>query len=166
MNIIHAIGDQLTHLDIDNFSNDETDLHIFLDVFEIGKSCPKLESLSISLAFVDFLVPKYTPPSIFSSLSNLYLKSNKYKTPEVLPNILIFATNVVKVTVQFQVTRPFIEVEDHETLKDEDILDILKRNNFKDLKSIELTALEHPHSLGCKLPLTDLSLTMLLTHCR
>ena len=167
LEIVHNIGQQLTHLDIDNFSNDETDMHIYLDVYIIGKCCPNLETLSLSMAFVDYLPPKFTTSSssVFQSLTNLHLKSNKYKTPNVLPLILSQAINVVKLTVQFQVTRPFIEVEEAETLKDDDIIDIIKMNNFKQLKNIAFLALEHPHSIGCKLPLTDVTISLLLTHC-
>ena len=166
LSIISNIGHQLTNIDIDNFSNDESDLHIFLNVYQIGKQCRNLESLSISMAFVDFLLPKFGIQTIFQKLSHLHLKSNKYKTPEVLSNIIINATEVEKLTVQFQVSRPFIQVEEEETLKDEDILEIVRQNEFKKLKSVSFNALEHPHSIGCKLPLSDLSLTALLTHCR
>ena len=167
LSIINSVGHQLQELEIDNFSNDESDLHIYLDVFDIARLCPHLCSLSISMAFVDFQIPKCLSGSdqIFSQLSNLHLKSNKYKTAAVLTNILSFASNVEKLVVQSQVSRAFLSIEEQDTLKDEDMLDIIKENQLLKLKTISLTALEHPHALGCKLPLTDFTLDLLLTHC-
>ena len=122
LDILTNIGHQLLQINIDNFSNDETDIHIFLDVWKIARLCPSLQSLSIAMAFLDYQPPKCdTASGIFSSLSSLHLKSNKYRSRGVLPAILAAATQLSSLTLQFQVSRPALAVEDAETLSDDDL---------------------------------------------
>ena len=80
-------------MDIDNFSNDESDLEIYLDLNLIGQFCSKIQSLSVEMAFVDFKSDKTERSSIFQKLTDLHLKGNKYRdhNPElsVLQQIFI-----------------------------------------------------------------------------
>ena len=122
LDILTNIGHQLLQINIDNFSNDETDIHIYLDVWKIARLCPSLQSLSIAMAFLDYQPPKCdTASRIFSALSSLHLKSNKYRSRGVLPAILAAATQLSSLTLQFQVSRPALAVEDAETLSDDDL---------------------------------------------
>ena len=74
------------------------------------------------MAFLDYQPPKCdTASRIFSALSSLHLKSNKYRSRGVLPAILAAATQLSSLTLQFQVSRPALAVEEADTLSDDDL---------------------------------------------
>ena len=163
LEIIEAVGEQLTNIDIDNFSNDESDLQIYLDLNLIGKFCPKIHTLSVSMAFVDFK-PNLVFGSIFQNLTTLTLRGNKYRSQQVLTNLLFQVPRLVKLSVELKASRT-AEVES-EVLSDKVMVELLSNNALHSLEQIILNTLDHPHGIGCKINLTDLSLTYLLSHCQ
>ena len=102
--ISFRIGDQLTSLDVDNFSLDDESLNDWLDLEMLGKHCLHLDHLSLCSTKLDMQgstkldvdmsstteleMPaaqsrKALSSSRFSSLSHLFLKSNTFRSPKV-----------------------------------------------------------------------------------
>ena len=98
-------------MDIDNFSNDESDLEIYLDLNLIGQLCLEIQSLSVEMAFVDFKSDKTeSSSSIFQKLTELHLKGNKYRDVSVLPSLLADTPSLARLSIQVSVVH--LDVED------------------------------------------------------
>ena len=164
LQIIQAVGHQLRNIEIDNFSNDESDLQIYLDLYQIGIFCQNIQNLSVAMAFVDFTPNKKVSQAIFQHLTSLHLKSNKYGSKNVLSNLLHQAQNLVKLSVQLKAVRT-AEVE-FEVLSDRVMVELLSNNALQRLEEVSLNTMDHPHGIGCSLNLTEVTLTHLLSHCQ
>ena len=111
LDIIQSVGHQLSKLDIDNFSDDESDLEIYLDLNLLGQFCPEIKSLSVEMAFVDFKSDKTeSSSSIFQKLTELHLKGNKYRDVSVLPSLLADTPSLARLSIQVSVVH--LDVED------------------------------------------------------
>ena len=100
------MGRQLTNIDIDNFSNDESDLEIYLDLNQIGQFCPEIQNLSVEMAFVDFKPNRTECPGMFQSLTGLHLRGNKYRNISVLPSLLALTPNLARLSIQANWSAP------------------------------------------------------------
>ena len=150
-------------MDIDNFSNDESDLEIYLDLNLIGQFCSKIQSLSVEMAFVDFKSDKTERSSIFQKLTELHLKGNKYRDVSVLPSLLAGTPSLARLSIQVAAV---IGNSGPAVLSEEMLTDLLGRNALKGLEEITLAVVEAHHGgpqLG--LGLSSLTLTSLLSHC-
>ena len=161
--IIEGIGSQLKLIDLDNFSNEETP-STFVDVLKLAQCCPNLTDLSLTMAYLDFSL-KFDPekPTIMPRLEFLSLKGNKFKTTNVLYNLLLQTGNLVNLTI-------FHKLEDIqenrsqslEPLNDMKMSDIFRKNPLKKLKEFTVTSVEHHFG---RLFLTEESLMLLINSC-
>ena len=161
--IIEQIGGQLKLIDLDNFSNEETPSTV-VNVLQLAQCCPHLEDLSLTMAYLDFS-QQHDPgtPVLMPRLQNLTLKGNKFKTPDVLHNILLQTGNLVSVTIfvkleELQENR----VESMEALNDIKISNIFNKNPLTKLEEFTITSVEHQFG---RLFLTEQSLFLLINKC-
>ena len=161
--IIEKIGTQLKLIDLDNFSNEETP-STFVNVLQLAQCCPNLEDLSLTMAYLDFS-QRFEPGSrvLMPCLQNLTIKGNKFKTPDVLHNILLQTGNMESLTI-------FVKLEDieenrvrsMEALNDIKIADIFTKNPLRKLRDLTITSVEHHFG---RIFLTEETLLLLINNC-
>ena len=164
--IIEKIGRQLKLIDLDNFSNEETPSTV-VNVLQLAKCCPSLEDLSLTMAYLEFsdqgTTTTTTNTPLMPALTSLTLKGNKFRTADVLQNILLQAGNLVSLTI-------FIKLEDREEnrqesmepLTDLKISNIFNKNPLTKLRDLTITSVEHHYG---RLLLTEESLLLLINNC-
>ena len=142
--IIEKVGCQLKLIDLDNFSNEEIP-STFVDVLKLAQCCPNLTDLSLTMAYLDFSLKfDSNKPLMFPHLECLSLKGNKFKTANVLSNILHQSGNLINLTI-FHKLEDIQEnrIESLEPLNDLKMTELFRKNPLKKLQEFTITSVNH-----------------------
>ena len=160
--ITQTIGHQLKLLEIDNFSNDETQL-VCIDMLQLTLHCKHLVDLSLTMTFLDFPVKfDSRKDPLLPSLQILALKGNRYKSSDVLSAMLLQTRTLMNLSIMFKPENVYLDTNFSEGLTDEKIDLIFRLNPLKNIKEVEFSSSENSTS---HLPLTEKTLEILIKNC-